>query len=119
VRSFLTILLTSVMLFSGMAQAFDLHDQSGCADSSNSALSDPATPAPGDAPDLHMSGCCFGSMALTLPASYSALPVTTLKVTNGAASARPPTCNTDFPGRPPRSWLAFASCPELRAPGLF
>ena len=102
-RSFLTILLTWVVLFSGLAQAFDLHDQSGCADSSNSALSDPATPSRGDAPDLHASGCCFGSMVLTLPAGYSALPVTMLKVANGAASARPPTWYADSPERPPRS----------------
>lgn len=102
-RRFLTILLTSIVLFSGLAQAFDLHLQSGCADSSNSALSDPATPSRGDGPDLHASGCCFGSMVLTLPAGYSALPVTMLKVANGASSARPPTWYTDSPERPPRS----------------
>ena len=102
-RRFLTLLLTSVVLFSGLAQAFDLHDQSGCADSSNSALSDPATPSSGAAPDLHAPGCCFGSMVLTLPAGHSVLPVTKLKVANGAASGRPPTWFTDSPERPPRS----------------
>jgi hypothetical protein len=102
-RCFLTLLLTAVVFFSGLAQAFDLHDQSGCADSSNSTLSDPATPSSGDAPDLHASGCCFGSMVLSLPAGYSALPVTSLKVANGSASAPPPTWYTDAPERPPRS----------------
>ena len=97
------MLLTCVVLFSGLAQAFDLHDQSGCADSSNSALSDPATPSRGDAPDLHAAGCCFGSMVLALPAGHSALPVITLNVANGAAAARPPTWHSDSPERPPRS----------------
>lgn len=102
-RCLATILLSLVVLFSGLAQAFDLHDGSGCADSGNSSFSDSNLPARGDAPDLHASGCCFGSMVLTLPAGYSALPVTTLKVANGAASARPPSWYTDSPERPPRS----------------
>jgi hypothetical protein len=102
VRSFLTVLLTIVVLFAGLAQAFDLHDQTGCADSSTSSPFDSSSPTRGDAPDLHASGCCFGSMVLTLPASPSALPVTAIKVANGADSARPPTWYSDSPERPPR-----------------
>jgi hypothetical protein len=92
-----------VVLFSGLAQAFDMHDQSGCADSGNPALLDPPTTNRGDVPDLHASGCCFGSMVLTLPAGYSALPVVSLEVANGESSARPPTWYSDSPERPPRS----------------
>lgn len=102
-RRLLTILLTTVVLFSGLAQAFDLHEQTGCADSSNTSPFDSGSPARGDVPDAHASGCCFGSMGLTLPASSFVLPVTTIKIANGADTARPPSWYSDSPERPPRS----------------
>ena len=102
-RRLSTILLSLVVLFSGLAQAFDLHDQSGCADSSNSTLTDPTTPARGDVSDLHASGCCFGSMALTLPATHTIFPAATVTLADGSATARPPTWHSDSPERPPRS----------------
>ena len=98
-----TILLSLVVLFSGLAQAFDLHDQSGCADTSNPTLSEPATPASGDAPDLHAAGCCFGSMVLTLPAANAGLHAATITLADGSETARPPTWHSDSPERPPRS----------------
>ena len=92
-----------MVLFTGLAQAFDLHDQSGCADSSNSTLTDPTTPARGDVPDLHAAGCCFGSMVLTLPTTNSVFPATTATLAAGSETARPPTWHPDSPERPPRS----------------
>ena len=98
-----TILLSLLVLFSGLAQAFDLHDQSGCADSGNPTLADPASPARGAAPDLHASGCCFGSMVLTLLATHTVFPAVTLTLADGTATARPPTWHSDSPERTPRS----------------
>ncbi len=98
-----TILLSLVVLFSGLAQAFDLHDQTGCADAGNSTLTDSTTPARGDVPDLHASGCCFGSMVQSLPATQTVFPAVTAIVTDGTATARPPTWHSDSPERPPRS----------------
>lgn len=98
-----TILLSLVVLFSGLAQAFDLHDQSGCADSGNPTLTEPSTPARGDVPDLHASGCCFGSMVLTLPATHAVFPATAATLAGGSETARPPTWHSDSPERPPRS----------------
>ena len=96
-----TILLSLTVLFSGLAQAFDLHDQSGCADSSNPTLTDPSTPARGDVPDLHASGCCFGSMVLTLPATQTVFPAVTGTLADGTATTRLPTWHSDSPERPP------------------
>lgn len=98
-----TILLSLLVLFSGLAQAFDLHDQSGCADSDNPTLADPASPTRGDAPDLHASGCCFGSMGLTLPAAHTVYPAVTVALADGSETARPPNWHSDSPERPPRS----------------
>jgi hypothetical protein len=98
-----TILLSLVVLFSGLAQAFDLHDQSGCADSGNSTLPDPTTPARGEASDLYASGCCFGSMVLTLPATQTVFPVVTVVLADGTFTYRPPIWHSDSPERPPRS----------------
>ena len=99
----LTALLTLVVLFASLAQAFDLHDESGCADASNPTLSDSNAPARGDAPDLHAAGCCFGSIVLTMPQTYSNLMVTTVKLVNGVDTTQPPTWHSDSPERPPRS----------------
>jgi len=98
-----TILLSLTVLFSGLAQAFDLHDQSGCADSGNSTLAGPTAPAQGDVPDLHAAGCCFGSMVLTLPATQTVFPAVTGTLADGTATTRPPTWHSDSPDRPPRS----------------
>jgi hypothetical protein len=98
-----TALLTLVVLFASLAQAFDLHDESGCADTSNPTFSDSDTPAPGDAPDLHAAGCCFGSIVLTMPALYSHPTVTTVKLVSGVHITQPPTWHSDSPERPPRS----------------
>lgn len=97
-----TILLSLVVLFSGLAQAFDLHDQSGCADSGNPTLTEPSTPARGDVPDLHASGCCFGSMVQSLPASQTVFPAATITLADGSETALPPTWHSDSPERPPR-----------------
>ncbi|MGH8222616.1 MAG: hypothetical protein ACREQZ_06550 [Woeseiaceae bacterium] len=94
--------MSLVVLFSGLAQAFDLHNESGCADSSNSALPDRTTSNSGDAPDLHASGCCFGSMGQTLPSTNMVLPVATVNIADGAETARPPNWHSDSPRRPPR-----------------
>lgn len=102
-RSLPTILLGLLVLISGLAQAFDLHNQSGCADSSDSSLTDSTTPARGDVPELHASGCCFGSMVLTLPATNTVFPVAAAALVNGSETARPPTWHSDSPERPPRS----------------
>jgi hypothetical protein len=97
------MMLSLVVLFSGLAQAFDLHDLSGCADSGNSTLTDPTTPARGDVPDLHAAGCCFGSMVLTLPATQTVFPATAATLADGFETARPPSWHSDSPERPPRS----------------
>ncbi|MGE0467589.1 MAG: hypothetical protein AB7P44_14260 [Steroidobacteraceae bacterium] len=98
-----TVLLSLVVLFSGLAQAFDLHDESGCADTSNPGFPDSTAPARGDAPDVHASGCCFGSIVLTLPPTHANLTVATVRLVNGVETARPPTWHSDSPERPPRS----------------
>ncbi|MGH8249167.1 MAG: hypothetical protein ACREVI_00485 [Steroidobacteraceae bacterium] len=94
--------MSLVVLFSGLAQAFDLHDESGCADSSESALADPASSTRGDAPDLHASGCCFGSMVQTLPTTNRVPSVATVTIASGDETARPPNWHSDSPDRPPR-----------------
>jgi hypothetical protein len=97
------MLLSLLVLVTGLAQAFDLHDEAGCADTGNAALADESTPARGDVPDLHASGCCFGSMVLTLPTSSTVTSIAVNRFAIGPATARPPSWHSDSPERPPRS----------------
>ena len=102
-RRAMTILLSLVVLFAGLAQAFDVHDEPGCADTSNPTYEHSPSPARGDAPDRHASGCCFGSIVLTLPSTYALQAVTKVNHMSDLEIARPPAWQSDSPERPPRS----------------